>query len=258
MHGGVVVCCLVGWVCESTFAAGIDDREAGRWAPWTVVVTAYCPCDKCCGRFADGQTASGIPADGKIIAAAKWVPFNTVIRVPGYGTGSVQDRGRAIQGDRLDVLYKTHAEAKRFGRRRLTVSVWIPAGEATPEWLLARTQDARKPDIAERGSAPETPSAPDDEDVDRRSVTPEDEEAEPLPATPDDEEIHRPPSYRLPPNLYHVRARWQRLRQAADERQLSTMMRRFYRDGYVYLPRDLELHADLRFLAGLSVVIDVR
>jgi 3D (Asp-Asp-Asp) domain-containing protein len=35
----------------------------------------------------------------------------------------VEDTGRAIRGRRLDVYIANHAEAKRFGRRRLSVEI---------------------------------------------------------------------------------------------------------------------------------------
>jgi len=46
-------------------------------------VSAYCPCEKCCGVFADGYTASGKPAVGLIVAAPPDISFGTVLRVYG-------------------------------------------------------------------------------------------------------------------------------------------------------------------------------
>ena len=85
-------------------------------------VTAYCPHECCCGDFADGVTASGVPAVGLIIAAdTRLFPFGTEMDVPGYGQASVQDVGGAIKGDRLDVLFATHQEALNWGVRYLEV-----------------------------------------------------------------------------------------------------------------------------------------
>ena len=85
-------------------------------------VTAYCPCEKCCStKWADGLTASGLPAVGLIVAAPKDVPFGAVLDIPGYGRAQVQDRGGAITGNRLDVLFATHEEAKQWGVKWLKV-----------------------------------------------------------------------------------------------------------------------------------------
>ncbi len=85
-------------------------------------VTAYCPCEKCCGKWADGITASGKPAVGKIVAAPPEIPFGTVLSVPGYAPDAVdQDSGGAITGNRLDVLFATHQEALNWGVQELMV-----------------------------------------------------------------------------------------------------------------------------------------
>lgn len=87
-------------------------------------VTAYCICEKCCSlKFADGITASGKPAVGKICAAPSVYPFGTVFEVEGYGEWVCEDRGGAIKGDRLDLLFPTHAEALEFGRKDLKVRI---------------------------------------------------------------------------------------------------------------------------------------
>jgi len=86
-------------------------------------VSAYCPCSKCCGNFADGITASGAIATGKLIAAPPCYPFGTIMDVPGYGEAVVEDRGGAIQGDKIDLLFPTHQEALNWGRQYLTVRV---------------------------------------------------------------------------------------------------------------------------------------
>ena len=77
-------------------------------------VSAYCPCEKCCGKYSKGkhyrQTANGykiLPGD-QLIAAPKSVPFGTWITVPGYGRAQVKDRGGAIKEGCLDLYFSTH------------------------------------------------------------------------------------------------------------------------------------------------------
>ena len=86
-------------------------------------VTAYCPCRKCCGKWADGYTASGhkIESGDLIVAAPPDIPFGTRIFIPHYGQAVVQDRGGAITGNRLDVLFATHEEALQWGVKYLKV-----------------------------------------------------------------------------------------------------------------------------------------
>jgi 3D (Asp-Asp-Asp) domain-containing protein len=97
-----------------------------------MLVTAYCPCKKCCGRFSDGKTASGrrITHNGSRFVAAdtSLLPFGTRLSIPGYHGGAivpVEDRGGRIKGRRLDVFYLTHEQAKRWGARWLDVTVYL-------------------------------------------------------------------------------------------------------------------------------------
>lgn len=91
-------------------------------------VTAYCPCAKCCGKYADGVTANGhrIRPGEWFAAADKSLPFGTMIAIPGYNDGRpvpVWDRGGAIKGDRLDVFFPTHKEALQWGVKQVEVSI---------------------------------------------------------------------------------------------------------------------------------------
>lgn len=97
----------------------------------TMKVTAYSPDEQSCGKWADGITASGYSVftnGGKLVAAdTSILPFGTLISVPGYDNGDpvpVLDRGGAIKGHRLDVLYPTHRRALKWGVQDLEVTVW--------------------------------------------------------------------------------------------------------------------------------------
>lgn len=93
-------------------------REVGYYADYKV--TAYCPCSKCCGKYADGVTASGhkiMPGDA-FVAAPKSLKFGTMVVVPGYNNNQpvpVLDRGGAIKEGRLDLFFPTHQEALNWG-----------------------------------------------------------------------------------------------------------------------------------------------
>jgi len=93
-------------------------------------VTAYCACPRCCGPRAQGLTASGRRTDyngGHFVAAdTRLLKFNTKLLIPGYAanqTVEVIDRGGAIKGNKLDVFFPTHQEARQWGRQKLWVTV---------------------------------------------------------------------------------------------------------------------------------------
>ena len=88
-------------------------------------VTAYCACKKCCGKNAKGIAADGTRVKGKMLLAADWsvMPKGSILSVPGYGEAVVHDTGSAIVGNRLDVYFDSHEEAKVWGRQYLDVKV---------------------------------------------------------------------------------------------------------------------------------------
>ncbi len=96
-----------------------------------MLVTAYCPCRKCCGAHSDGVTASGksVYANGSRFVAAdtRLLGFHTRLSIPGYYGGapvSVLDRGGKIKGRRLDVFFLSHKRATQWGARWLDVTVY--------------------------------------------------------------------------------------------------------------------------------------
>lgn len=85
-------------------------------------VTAYCSCIQCCGKT-NGITASGTQATANhTIAAPSTFAFGTQVVINGV-TYTVEDRGGAIQGNRIDVYMNSHAEALQWGVRYLNVEV---------------------------------------------------------------------------------------------------------------------------------------
>ena len=81
-----------------------------------------------------GVTASGTKArHGTIAADTTRYPFGTVMFVPGYGWGRVEDRGSAIKGDKLDLWHSSRKKARAWGRKQLTVTIWLPPGWQPPD-----------------------------------------------------------------------------------------------------------------------------
>ena len=85
-------------------------------------ITAYCSCAKCCGK-STGRTASGTKATaGRTVAAPGKFPFGTKLNIGGK-IFVVEDRGGAIQGNRIDIYVNSHKAALQWGVKYLPVSV---------------------------------------------------------------------------------------------------------------------------------------
>jgi 3D (Asp-Asp-Asp) domain-containing protein len=91
--------------------------------PKTFELTAYCSCEKCCGK-SDGITATGTKAtEGRTIAVdPKTIPYGTEVIINGH-TYVAEDCGGAIKGNRIDVYFDSHDEALAFGRQ--TAEIYI-------------------------------------------------------------------------------------------------------------------------------------
>lgn len=113
---------------------------------YAMEITGYCPCGECCNwhrnwlftpvvasgphkgdRKKVGMTASGTKArPGTIAADTSIFPFGTIMYIPGYGYGRVEDRGGDIKGYHLDLFFRDHDDALHWGRVRKYVKVWLP------------------------------------------------------------------------------------------------------------------------------------
>lgn len=116
-----------------------DGRPVRPARTVTMVVTAYSPDARSCGPFADGNTATlhSVWTNAMQLVAAdpRVLPYGSIISVPGYASGElvpVLDCGQAIKGNRLDVLYPSHTQARKWGRQRLKVTIWEYADGKAP------------------------------------------------------------------------------------------------------------------------------
>jgi len=101
-----------------------------RWVE--VKTTGYCPCAICCGKDADGRTAINRPVARfpyGIAVAPKLIPYREWLYVPGYGEFMVDDTGGAMRQSakrgvvHLDLRFKTHQQARKWGVRWLWIAV---------------------------------------------------------------------------------------------------------------------------------------
>lgn len=91
---------------------------------YEAIVTAYCACMLCTpGR---GITASGdVPRANHTIAAPRLIPFGASVVVSGNAY-VVRDRTAKRFDGRFDIYFRTHKEARKFGIRKLTVTIITP------------------------------------------------------------------------------------------------------------------------------------
>jgi 3D (Asp-Asp-Asp) domain-containing protein len=65
-----------------------------------------------------------LPYPGTIATDTNYYPFGTVMYIPEYGKGVVEDRGSAIKGEnRVDIFYRSHRRALKWGRQKRTVKI---------------------------------------------------------------------------------------------------------------------------------------
>lgn len=116
-------------------AAPVDSPEPEEPASpvllGTYRVTAYCSCEKCCGKWAQNRP-NGIVygASGEELIAgiscASPLPFGTVIEIEGYGEYTVQDRTASWVVEKygnnlVDIYFDNHEAACEFGLQYLNV-----------------------------------------------------------------------------------------------------------------------------------------
>lgn len=92
----------------------IDDRpkyiNLGKFK-----LTAYCDCERCCGKC-DGITSTGTKAtQGRTIAVdPNIIPYGSKVKINGKEY-IAEDCGGAIKDNHIDVFFETHEDALEFG-----------------------------------------------------------------------------------------------------------------------------------------------
>lgn len=110
----------------------VDEPAAPTSIGW-FIVTAYCACEKCCGKTPDdpwyGITATGTRAtEGRTVAVdPRVIPLGGTIYFEGpnglVGGYIAEDTGGAIKGNRIDLYFDSHEDALEWGVRELEVFV---------------------------------------------------------------------------------------------------------------------------------------
>lgn len=104
-----------------------EEKEKQLQSLGWFIITAYCPCEKCCGKWSDGITATGTTAtEGRTIAVdPSIISLGSVVYfegVDGLVSGYIaEDTGGAIKGNRIDLFFDDHQEALEWGIKELEV-----------------------------------------------------------------------------------------------------------------------------------------
>jgi len=111
---------------------GLRPPRAPKHATLKAFVTAYCPCELCCGKFADGITATGVRASRLHGCAVdpRTIPYGSRIRIPGRDsplvaddTGAAMVRGWDVGNTHIDIRMASHVEALEWGKQYLEVEI---------------------------------------------------------------------------------------------------------------------------------------
>lgn len=88
----------------------------------TFEVTGYCSCEICCGKKKEKLTKSETnPKAGYTLAADPAVlPMGSRVEIDGT-IYTVEDTGKAVKGNIVDIYFDTHEEAMIYGRQRKNI-----------------------------------------------------------------------------------------------------------------------------------------
>lgn len=87
-------------------------------------ITYYDSCYECCGKT-NGITASGAKVQEGVTVAADTsvIPMGSKIYIEGIGWRTVQDRGGAVKGNKLDIYVPSHDSPMPYNKQKL--NVWV-------------------------------------------------------------------------------------------------------------------------------------
>lgn len=105
---------------ELSFALDEVCWETGWTECATFQITHYCSCEICCGKWANGSTATGTEAtEGRTVAVdPNVIPLGSEVRI-GDHTYIAEDTG--VRGHVIDVFVSSHEEALRLGTYKVEV-----------------------------------------------------------------------------------------------------------------------------------------
>ena len=106
-------------------------KEMNSKTETTAIVKAYCPCEKCCGCYADGKTATGSDASLPGLAVdPDEIPYGTKVGI-GNNIFVADDTGSAVRKPgvytRMEIRMPTHQMALEWGKQEIPVTIYHKA-----------------------------------------------------------------------------------------------------------------------------------
>ena len=105
---------------EVSFALDEVVSETGWESLGTFTATWYCPCEKCCGKYSSGYTATGtLATEGRTVAVdPKVIPLGSKLRINGH-IYIAEDTG--VSGRVIDIFVSSHEKALQYGVKKVEV-----------------------------------------------------------------------------------------------------------------------------------------
>lgn len=110
-----------------------DELPKNKISLGEFILTAYCSCEKCCGRWAKDRpvdengnqlvygSAGILLIPGLSIAVdPDVIPYNSKVEINGH-TYAAHDCGGSIKGNRIDVYFDNHEDALIFGVQKAEI-----------------------------------------------------------------------------------------------------------------------------------------
>lgn len=110
---------------EDELTININENE--QVSLGTFKLTAYCSCEKCCGKYAKnrpvdeygnpivyGSSGNVLEAGVSIAVDTKMIPYETKVVINGHEY-IAHDTGGAIKGNKIDIYFDNHQAALDFG-----------------------------------------------------------------------------------------------------------------------------------------------
>lgn len=101
---------------------GVDTQAIKPVSIGKFKLTAYCPCEKCCGKWANnrpngiiyGAIGEKLKEGYSIAVDPNIIPYRTEVIINGI-IYKAQDCGGSIKGNEIDIYFENHDDALDFG-----------------------------------------------------------------------------------------------------------------------------------------------